>query len=40
MLNPKARRLPVTLPAEEDDFASAVLSGLARPKKWLPCRFF
>ena len=40
MLNPKVNRLPVTLPAEEDDFASSVLSGLARPKKWLPCRFF
>jgi dimethylhistidine N-methyltransferase len=40
MLNPKARRLPVTLPAERDDFAAAVLDGLARPKKTLPCRFF
>jgi L-histidine Nalpha-methyltransferase len=40
MLNPKARRLPETLPAEDDDFATAVLQGLSRPKKTLPCRFF
>jgi len=40
MSNPKARRRPDTLPAEEDDFASAVLDGLSRPHKTLPCRFF
>ena len=40
MLNPNARRLPVTLPAEEDEFASAVIDGLTRSKKTLPCRFF
>ncbi len=40
MLNPKARRLPVTLPAEDDDFAAAVVDGLSRSKKTLPCRFF
>ena len=33
MLNPKARRLPVTLPAEDDDFAAAVLDGLSRPQE-------
>jgi dimethylhistidine N-methyltransferase len=40
MLNQKTRRLPVTLPADEEDFAAAVLSGLSRPQKSLPCRFF
>jgi dimethylhistidine N-methyltransferase len=40
MLNPNVRRLPVTLPAEEDDFAAAVLGGLSRAQKSLPCRFF
>ena len=28
------------LPVDEDDFASAVLDGLSRPQKTLPCRFF
>jgi dimethylhistidine N-methyltransferase len=40
MFQPKARRRPVSLPAEEDDFASAVVAGLSRPAKSLPCRFF
>lgn len=40
MLDTKARRLPDFLPAEDDDFATAVLDGLSRPKKTLPCRFF
>jgi dimethylhistidine N-methyltransferase len=40
MLNPKMRRLPEILPAEDDDFAAAVLDGLTAPKKTLPCRFF
>jgi dimethylhistidine N-methyltransferase len=40
MLHPKARRRPEILPAEEDDFAAAVLEGLSRPMKALPCRFF
>lgn len=40
MLNQKARRRPEFLPAEEDDFASAILGGLSKPHKTLPCRFF
>jgi dimethylhistidine N-methyltransferase len=40
MLNPRARRLPGLLPAEDEEFASAVLDGLTRTKKTLPCRFF
>jgi dimethylhistidine N-methyltransferase len=28
------------VPAEDDDFAAAVLEGLSRPQKALPCRFF
>jgi dimethylhistidine N-methyltransferase len=40
MWNPKARRRPELLPAEGDEFASAVLDGLSRVHKALPCRFF
>jgi dimethylhistidine N-methyltransferase len=40
MLNPKARRLSAPLPAGGDEFAVAVLDGLSRPRKTLPCRFF
>jgi dimethylhistidine N-methyltransferase len=40
MSQQRARRRPETLPAEEDDFAAAVLDGLSRPQKALPCRFF
>ena len=40
MLTPRARQRPELFPAEEDDFATAVFDGLARPQKSLPCRFF
>ena len=40
MSNPKVRRRPEFLPADEDTFASAVLDGLSKPRKTLPCRFF
>lgn len=40
MLNPKARQRPETHPAAADEFASAVLDGLSRQHKTLPCRFF
>jgi dimethylhistidine N-methyltransferase len=40
MFQPKARRRPVLPPAEEEDFASAVIAGLSQPSKSLPCRFF
>ena len=40
MSNPKVRRRPELLPADEDTFASAVLDGLSKPNKTLPCRFF
>lgn len=40
MLNSKGRRRPELLPAADDDFASAVLDGLSKPHKTLPCRFF
>ncbi len=40
MSNQKVSRRPELLPADEDTFASAVLDGLAKPTKTLPCRFF
>ena len=40
MLNTRAKRPPCLARAEEDDFAAAVLDGLSRPQKSLPCRFF
>ena len=40
MSNPKVRRRPELLPADENDFAGAVLEGLSKPSKTLPCRFF
>jgi dimethylhistidine N-methyltransferase len=40
MLNPNVRRRPELLPAEDDSFACAVLEGLSKPRKTLPCRFF
>jgi dimethylhistidine N-methyltransferase len=40
MSNPKVRRRPELLPADENDFADAVLDGLSKPSKTLPCRFF
>jgi dimethylhistidine N-methyltransferase len=40
MLRPRAKRPPGLARAEEDDFAAAVLDGLTRPQKTLPCRFF
>jgi len=40
MLNPRAKCPPGFARAEEDDFAAAVLDGLSRPLKSLPCRFF
>jgi dimethylhistidine N-methyltransferase len=39
MLSPKRRRRPEIVSAE-DDFALAVLDGLTRTQKALPCRFF
>jgi L-histidine Nalpha-methyltransferase len=40
MQRPIAKRPPGPAGAEEDDFAAAVLDGLSRPLKTLPCRFF
>jgi dimethylhistidine N-methyltransferase len=40
MQHPRARRLPEPVPAAGDEFAAAVLDGLSRPRKSLPCRFF
>jgi len=40
MSNPKVSRRPELLPADENDFAGAVLEGLSKPSKTLPCRFF
>jgi dimethylhistidine N-methyltransferase len=40
MLNPRAKRPPGIARAEAEDFAAAVLDGLSRPLKSLPCRFF
>jgi dimethylhistidine N-methyltransferase len=40
MLHQRALRRPEILPADEGDFALAVLDGLSRPQKGLPCRFF
>ena len=40
MLTPRVRRLPAFARAEDEEFALAVLDGLARPQKALPCRFF
>jgi dimethylhistidine N-methyltransferase len=40
MLRPSVKRPPGLARAEEDDFAAAVLDGLSRPRKTLPCRFF
>ncbi len=39
MLTPRRTRPPDIARGEEDDFASAVLEGLSRPHKSLPCRF-
>jgi dimethylhistidine N-methyltransferase len=33
-------RLPELLPEVEGEFAAAVVEGLSKPKKMLPCRFF
>jgi len=38
MLTP--RRLPALARAGDDEFATAVLNGLSRPHRALPCRFF
>jgi dimethylhistidine N-methyltransferase len=40
MLHPYAKRPPGVPEAATDDFAAAVVDGLARPQKCLPCRFF
>lgn len=40
MSHQRALRRPEILPADEDDFALAVVDGLSRPHKSLPCRFF
>jgi dimethylhistidine N-methyltransferase len=40
MPNPRAKRPPGIARAEDDDFAGAVLDGLAQTRKTLPCRFF
>jgi dimethylhistidine N-methyltransferase len=44
MFSQKASRRPELqpelLPADDDAFAAAVLEGLSRPQKALPCRFF
>jgi dimethylhistidine N-methyltransferase len=40
MLIPRAKRPPGLAGAETDEFAAAVLDGLSRPAKSLPCRFF
>jgi dimethylhistidine N-methyltransferase len=39
-MRPSAKRPPGLARAEADDFAVAVLDGLSRPHKTLPCRFF
>ena len=40
MQHPRAKRPPGIAGAEADDFAAAVMDGLSRPHKSLPCRFF
>jgi dimethylhistidine N-methyltransferase len=40
MQHPRAKRPPGIAGAEADDFAAAVMDGLSRPLKSLPCRFF
>jgi dimethylhistidine N-methyltransferase len=40
MLNHTARELSERAALEEDEFANAVIEGLSRPQKSLPCRFF
>ena len=40
MLYPNMRELLSERFALDDEFASAVLGGLSRPQKTLPCRFF
>jgi dimethylhistidine N-methyltransferase len=40
MLHPRAKRPPGVPEAAADDFAAAVIDGLSRPQKTLPCRFF
>jgi|SoiMethySBSTD1v2_1073268.scaffolds.fasta_scaffold230004_2 dimethylhistidine N-methyltransferase len=40
LLNPNMRELLAERFALEDELASAVLGGLSRPQKTLPCRFF
>ena len=39
MLEPRSRQLPKQV-RPDDEFASAVIDGLSRPNKTLPCRFF
>ena len=39
MSNPKVRRRPELLPADENDFAGAVLEGLSKPSKILAVPF-
>jgi dimethylhistidine N-methyltransferase len=38
--NNKALRLPDVMTGEASDFEAAVIKGLSRPRKSLPCRFF
>jgi len=40
LLNPNMRELLSERFALDDEFASAVIGGLSRPQKTLPCRFF
>jgi dimethylhistidine N-methyltransferase len=40
MLNHNARELSERTALADDEFASAVIDGLSRPQKTLPCRFF
>ena len=40
MLHHRTKHPPGVAGAEADDFATAVIDGLSRPQKTLPCRFF
>src|SRR5262245_6230152 len=40
MLTTRAHQLPELVPAAEEEFAAAVVNGLSRAHKSLPCRFF
>ena len=40
MATPNARELAGRAAAADEEFASAVIDGLSRPQKTLPCRFF